>query len=121
MSLWTQPTKGLRGDVVMVGRHGIKIILSINGSNQMNLISHTFLLLVMVTAVTGRADDVVVPQWPSFRNGGSSRVADVLPFTWSSSKGIAWQVETDGYGQSAPIIVDDTVYLTSVIGPMKQE
>lgn len=121
MSLWTQPTKGLRGDVVMVGRHGIKIILSINGSNQMNLISHTFLLLVMVTAVTGRADDVVVPQWPSFRNGGSSRVADVLPFTWSSSQGIAWQVETDGYGQSAPIIVDDTVYLTSVIGPMKQE
>ena len=59
--------------------------------------------------------------WPSFRNGGNSTVAGELPVTWTESSGIAWQIETDGYGQSAPVIYGDSVYVTSAVGPMKQE
>lgn len=84
---------------------------------------HSFFLsaALLATAVPACADDGAVSQWPSFRNGGRSAVAADLPSAWSPSEGIAWQVETDGYGQSAPIIVDSTVYVTSAIGPMKQE
>lgn len=57
--------------------------------------------------------------WSAFRNGGASTVAGPLPQQWSPSEGIAWQVETDGYGQSAPIIFDGRVYVTSVIGESK--
>lgn len=76
---------------------------------------------LLASALPAFADDAVMSQWPSFRNGGSSTVADKLPPTWSPSEGIAWQVETDGYGQSAPIIIDSTVFVTSAIGPLKQE
>lgn len=80
-----------------------------------------FLAALLATVVPASANDAAVSQWPAFRNGGSSAVADNLPSTWSATNGIAWQVETDGYGQSAPIIVDSTVYITSAVGPMKQE
>lgn len=80
-----------------------------------------FSAAVLAIAVPARAHDVAMSQWSAFRNGGNSAVADDLPVTWSPSRGIAWQVETDGYGQSAPIIFDATVYVTSAIGPMKQK
>ncbi|MCO8123086.1 PQQ-binding-like beta-propeller repeat protein [Stieleria sp. TO1_6] len=56
--------------------------------------------------------------WPSFRNGGNSRVSEPLPTQWSSSSGIAWQTETQGYGQSSPVIHSGLIFTTSVIGPM---
>lgn len=58
--------------------------------------------------------------WSSFRNGGTSIVGGTLPVEWSPDKGMAWQQETDGYGQSAPIVFDDAVFVTSVIGDMKE-
>lgn len=59
--------------------------------------------------------------WTSFRNGGESRVAGELPTRWTPSEGIAWQIETDGYGQSAPVIQGDQVIVTSVIGQQKEQ
>lgn len=60
--------------------------------------------------------------WSSFRNGGSSMSPlDDLPLKWSPTDGIAWQVELEGYGQSAPVLWDDSVYVTSVVGPRKDE
>ena len=59
--------------------------------------------------------------WTEFRNGGSSISSGPLPLTWSPENGIAWQKELSGYGQSSPIIFNGHVFVTSVVGPMKDE
>jgi len=59
--------------------------------------------------------------WSSFQNGG--KLADKqwdVASQWSSDSGIAWQQKLAGYGQSSPIIFEDTVYITSVSGPKKE-
>ena len=59
--------------------------------------------------------------WTEFRNGGSSYSPGLMPLEWSPEKGIAWQKELPGYGQSSPIIFGGRIYVTSVVGPMKDE
>ncbi len=56
--------------------------------------------------------------WTSFRNGGDSRASETLPIQWSATSGIAWQTETQGYGQSSPVVHDGSIFTTSVSGPM---
>ncbi|MCR9200821.1 MAG: PQQ-binding-like beta-propeller repeat protein [Planctomycetaceae bacterium] len=77
------------------------------------------LCAVLTATVTQCADRPAA--WSSFRNGGSSRVAGDLPVSWSASASIAWERETDGYGQSTPIIADDTIYTISVLGTQKEQ
>ncbi len=63
------------------------------------------------------ADDT----WPSFRRNGSGTItAQNVPMTWSPEEGIAWRSEITGYGQSAPVVWNDTVYVTSSDGPFQQ-
>jgi outer membrane protein assembly factor BamB len=59
--------------------------------------------------------------WPEFRNGGSSTSASTVPDTWSPESGIAWQKELPGYGQSCPVVFNSRVFLTAVVGPMKDQ
>lgn len=59
--------------------------------------------------------------WSSFRNGGASMATGEYPTKWSASEGLAWQKETEGYGQSSPLLVGGHIYVTSVIGPVKDE
>lgn len=67
------------------------------------------------------ADAADAANWPSFRNGGASRtLADHLPLHWSPDRGIAWQRELPGYGQSSPVVWGQTVLVTAVVGPMKE-
>lgn len=56
--------------------------------------------------------------WTSFRNGGQSQATSSLPTAWSPEGGIAWQHELIGYGQSAPVIFNDKVIVSSVEGSM---
>jgi outer membrane protein assembly factor BamB len=44
-----------------------------------------------------------------------------MPLAWSPESGIAWQKELPGYGQSSPVIFNGRVFVTSVVGPMKDE
>lgn len=69
-----------------------------------------------------RIEDVPATDgWRSFRGGGSSNVEQAarLPVSWSPEKGISWQVELPGYGQSSPIVIADKVLLTAVEGPQR--
>jgi len=60
--------------------------------------------------------------WPGFRGDGSSRTAAKdLPLKWSSKENTAWHIDTPGYGQSAPVVWKEKVYLTSVEGEMKEK
>ena len=58
--------------------------------------------------------------WPGFRGyGTSSSKATGLPTLWSEDK-VAWHVDLAGYGQSSPVIWDETVFVTSASGDQKQ-
>ena len=59
--------------------------------------------------------------WAGFRNDGSSRTtARELPLEWGPSKNRAWTTELPGYGQSAPVVWNDRIYITAVEGPQKE-
>jgi len=88
--------------------------------NQSQQLSKLFLVLV-VTTTSAMAADNVASSWTGFRNGGTSRLSGSLPLQWSPDAGISWQTETDGYGQSAPVIADGKVFVASVIGEQKEQ
>ena len=44
-----------------------------------------------------------------------------MPLNWSPTESIAWRSELDGHGQSSPVVVGDSVYLTAVEGPLKEQ
>jgi outer membrane protein assembly factor BamB len=59
--------------------------------------------------------------WTGFHNGGANRSeSQNLPVEWSPEKGVAWFADLPGYGQSAPVIWKETVFITSVSGPNKE-
>jgi len=75
----------------------------------------------LTAALTSASANDASTAWTAFRNGGDSRVAGELPTQWAPDSNIAWQTETDGYGQSAPVIFGDQVIVASVIGEQKEE
>ena len=57
--------------------------------------------------------------WPGFRGTGAGQATGAhLPVTWTRA---AWTQPLCGYGQSNPVIVGDTVYVTTVEGPRQQQ
>ncbi|WP_144998663.1 outer membrane protein assembly factor BamB family protein [Polystyrenella longa] len=64
--------------------------------------------------------NVHAADWNSFRNGGNSTAEGNYPTSWSPDSGVAWQRETPGYGQSCPVIKDDHIFVTAVIGNQKE-
>ena len=60
-------------------------------------------------------------RWPGFRGGRDTNVSRAarLPLTWSDDS-VAWRVTPPGFGQSSPVIWDDTVFLTSLEGTLKE-
>ena len=72
---------------------------------------------------TDESKSEVGSRWGSFRNGGSSRVVDSaeLPIEWTEEKGVAWQSELPGYGQSSPVIWGDKIFVTAVEGDEKDQ
>lgn len=71
--------------------------------------------------VTASASENSEAAWSSFRNGGSSTAKGTYPKLWSASSGIAWQKELEGYGQSSPVVLGNHVFVSTVIGPRKDE
>ncbi len=60
-------------------------------------------------------------RWPGFLGGRDTNVSRAarLPLTWSDDS-VAWRITTPGFGQSSPVIWDDTVFLTSLEGARKE-
>ncbi|MDA1013773.1 MAG: PQQ-binding-like beta-propeller repeat protein [Planctomycetota bacterium] len=74
----------------------------------------TSLLLISFTV---QADD----NWSSFHNGGNTSIdAGRLPLRWTPDEGVDWSVPLPGYGQSAPVVWNDRLYLTAVEGDNKE-
>jgi outer membrane protein assembly factor BamB len=76
----------------------------------------TFVTLFLSTATLSYGDG-----WSGFQNGGNLAISDDdYPVEWSPESGISWEKELAGYGQSAPVIHDKTIFVTSVSGGMKE-
>jgi len=63
--------------------------------------------------------------WPGFRGPAMSGIAPAtskIPDKWSTTENVAWAIDVPGRGWSSPIVVGDSVILTSAIGtkPFKQ-
>lgn len=60
-------------------------------------------------------------RWPGFRGHGDGHVEEQgVPLHWSTQANVAWQLDLPGYGQSAPVVWDDQVFVTSVDGAEKE-
>ncbi|HEY1189071.1 MAG TPA: PQQ-binding-like beta-propeller repeat protein, partial [Gemmata sp.] len=59
--------------------------------------------------------------WPGFRGTGDSVAKGTYPTKWAPKEGIAWAIDLPGYGQSAPVVWNGTVYLTAVEGNQREK
>ena len=83
-----------------------------------SLLSHLALPVLIIS--TGFA--APTQSWPGFLGAGHTPLAaGDLPLSWSPTENFGWHAALPGFGQSSPIIWGDTVYLTSVDGPMKEK
>jgi outer membrane protein assembly factor BamB len=69
-------------------------------------------LLAAMPPPSGTAD------WPRFRGPGARGVAEHagLPDRWSATENVAWKTDIPGRGWSSPIVRDQRVFLTTVVG-----
>ncbi|MEM7048313.1 MAG: PQQ-binding-like beta-propeller repeat protein [Acidobacteriota bacterium] len=59
--------------------------------------------------------------WPGFRGRGDGRVdGGEMPVHWSAEQNLGWRLSLPGYGQSAPVVWGETVYVTSAVGDEKE-
>ena len=73
----------------------------------------TTLLLTLTQLAATPPDD-----WAQFRGPGATGVSsgEGLPVRWSATENVAWQREIPGMGWSCPIVKDDLVFVTTVVG-----
>lgn len=75
-----------------------------------------FVTVGLLCAVVPAAD------WPGFRGTGDGIAAEkTLPTKWSEAENLAWVADLPGYGQSAPVVWNGTVYLTAVDGEQREK
>ena len=73
--------------------------------------------IVIPLAVIGATSLALAEGWPQFRGPSSDGVVEQsgLPVTWSSSENVTWKTAVPGHGWSSPVVVEDRIFLTSVI------
>ncbi len=60
-------------------------------------------------------------KWPSFLNGAVSReFSEELPLVWAPGEE-AWRLDLTGTGQSSPVAWIDSIYVTTIDGPNKDQ
>ena len=76
-------------------------------------------LCLAITALFVSVSTAVQPQapWPGFRGPAMNGLAPdaILPTEWSATKHVAWMAEVPGQGWSSPIVVGNTVIVTSAV------
>jgi outer membrane protein assembly factor BamB len=70
------------------------------------------LVLASAAAVAARAED-----WPQFRGPTGAGLTDEqgLPTEWGADKNVAWKVPLPGVAWSQPIVVGDTIFVTTAV------
>lgn len=75
-----------------------------------------FRLILMLVLTVTLLNPLAAENWPRFRGADGSGVSAQkgLPTTWSNGN-YAWNIELPGVGHAAPIIWDDTLFITSAL------
>ena len=76
------------------------------------------LKIISVAALVISVSTASAEQWPQFRGPNASGVvADntQLPLRWSESENISWRTPIPGLGWSSPVVVNNMVFLTTVV------
>ena len=70
----------------------------------------SFCLIVMLAAITARADN-----WPQFRGpkGNGHISSSAIPLHWSETQNITWKTPIPHRGWSTPVVMDNKVWLTT--------
>jgi outer membrane protein assembly factor BamB len=59
--------------------------------------------------------------YSGFRGDGTGKTqARDLPLEWSPTT-VAWKADLPGYGQSSPVVLGNTIFLTAIEGPNKEK
>ena len=80
-------------------------------------------ILLLGAAAPGVAQSAAEPgavaTWPGFRGPSGIPVSDNdrLPLRWSTTENVEWSVDVSGSGWSSPIVVGNTVFLTTAARP----
>jgi outer membrane protein assembly factor BamB len=71
------------------------------------------LLLALAATAAVRAED-----WPCFRGPGHQGISQEksVPTTWSATENVRWKTAIAGQGWSSPIVVGDTIFVTTATG-----
>lgn len=78
------------------------------------------LILPLLVAATVHGDD----DWTRFRGNDGTGVGNdhpQLPLKWSATDNVEWQVPVSGWGWSGPVVVGESVYLTTVVADLENE
>jgi outer membrane protein assembly factor BamB len=78
------------------------------------------MLLVASVTADARSENL----WPGFRGDGNSHVAGKrLPLSWETRERHpgSWTIRLPGYGQSSPVIWQETIFVTAVSGEEKDQ
>jgi len=80
----------------------------------MRQLAAVFVLGACALSVTSSAQQ---SSWRQFRGPNAGGIADgaSLPVRWSATDNVDWVVDVPGRGWSSPIVLDDTVYLTTAV------
>ncbi len=80
-----------------------------------------YCVVILVLLSAWASDGRGAEDWVSFHNAGNASVnSRRLPLRWAPDEGICWSVELPGYGQSAPVVWQDQVFVTAVDGDRKE-
>src|SRR5687767_1302129 len=80
----------------------------------MRQLAAVFVLGACALTVTSAAQQ---SGWRQFRGPNASGIADgaKLPERWSATSNVAWAIDSPGRGWSSPIVLGDTIYVTSAV------
>lgn len=80
-------------------------------------------VVLLMTSVEGQETSKVALTWPGFRGQGNGHASvERLPVTWEmrGRRSGSWTTRLPGYGQSSPVVWNDTAFVTAVSGDQKE-
>ena len=103
--------------------HGDRVLFVAGTDRTGHLATIQVLDLASLVPEAARMQTVGFPwRWPGYRGaaGDGHAPSERLPLSWSKDDGVEWTARVPGYGQSAPVVWDTQVFVTSVEGDEKE-
>lgn len=79
------------------------------------------LLLCVVIGFLGSLKLQAEVGWVSFQNGGTNTSSTAIEIKKGVQLKKKWEVQLEGYGQSSPVVWNQTIYATTVLGDNKEK